>query len=110
MGSRSAYLGNMAKDKADPNAKPDHASSWGAIAVIVPLVAILAVAGWYTARSWVSIQGPAMPVTGYVAMTLGVVFSVTVGCGLMALLFYSNRHGYDEISYRQPQRRDDDRK
>jgi hypothetical protein len=25
-----------------------------------------------------------------------VVFSLVVGCGLMALLFYSNRHGYDE--------------
>jgi hypothetical protein len=93
-----------------PNAKPDQkAGTLGAIALIVPLVAILAAAGWYTARAWVSIQGPAMPVTGYVAMTLGVVFSVAVGCGLMALLFYSNRHGYDEISYRQPQQRDDDR-
>jgi hypothetical protein len=29
-------------------------------------------------------------------MTLGVVFSLVVGCGLMALLFYSSRHGYDE--------------
>jgi hypothetical protein len=37
-----------------------------------------------------------MPTTGYVAMTLGIVFSLLVGCGLMALLFYSSRHGYDE--------------
>jgi hypothetical protein len=29
-------------------------------------------------------------------MALGVVFSVGLGCGLMALLFYSSRHGYDE--------------
>jgi len=26
----------------------------------------------------------------------GVVLSLVVGCGLMALLFYSSRHGYDE--------------
>jgi hypothetical protein len=69
----------------------------------------LAAAGWYAARAWVSIEGPPMPLTGYIAMTLGVVFSVVVGCGLMALLFYSNRHGYDEISYDNPQRFDDDR-
>ena len=44
-----------------------------------------------------------MPTTGYVAMTLGVVFSLLVGFALMALLFYSSRHGYDDrASERQP--------
>jgi hypothetical protein len=28
-------------------------------------------------------------------MWLGIVFSLLIGCGLMALLFYSSRHGYD---------------
>ena len=37
-----------------------------------------------------------MPTTGYLAMGLGILFSLVVGCGLMALLFYSNRHGYDD--------------
>lgn len=62
----------------------------------IPLFGILAAAGWYAARAWISVGGPPMPATGYVAMTLGVVLSVGVGSGLMALLFYSNRHGYDE--------------
>ena len=39
-----------------------------------------------------------MPTSGYVAMALGVVFSVALGCGLMALVFYSSRHGYDDAS------------
>ena len=109
MGTGSTYLAIMPKDMGKPNAKPGQRTSHlGAIALIVPLVAILAAAGWYSARAWVSIAGPPMPVTGYVAMTLGVVFSVVVGCGLMALLFYSSRHGYDEISYDQSQQRDDD--
>jgi hypothetical protein len=68
----------------------------GTLALVVPLFAILAAAGWYAARAWVSVEGPPMPATGYVAMALGVVFSLVVGCGLMALLFYSSRHGYDE--------------
>jgi hypothetical protein len=64
--------------------------------VAVPLFAILAAAFWYAVRAWTSLSGPPMPATGYVALTLGVVFSLVVGFGLMALLFYSSRHGYDE--------------
>jgi hypothetical protein len=76
----------------------------GTVAIVVALLAILAAAGWYAAGAWTSIEGPPMPTTGYVALTLGVVFSLIVGCGLMALLFYSSRHGYDE-----PSRSEDDR-
>jgi hypothetical protein len=68
----------------------------GAIVLFGALFAILIAAGWYAAGAWNAVSGPPMPATGYVAMTLGVVFSLVVGCGLMALLFYSNRHGYDE--------------
>jgi hypothetical protein len=68
----------------------------GVIALIAPLLAILAAAAWYAAGAWISVSGPPMPTAGYVAMILGVIFSLVVGCGLMALLFYSNRHGYDE--------------
>lgn len=68
----------------------------GTIALVVPLVGILIAAGWMAARAWIVVQGPAMPTTGYVAMTLGIVLSLVVGCGLMALLFYSARHGYDD--------------
>lgn len=68
----------------------------GSVALFAPLLAILAASLWYAARAWISIPGPPMPTIGYVAMTFGVVFSLLVGFGLMALLFYSSRHGYDE--------------
>jgi hypothetical protein len=71
--------------------------------VAVPLLGILFVVGWFVVQAWVSITGPSVPASGYAAMALGVGFSLVVGCGLMALLFYSNRHGYDE-----PYRVDDD--
>jgi hypothetical protein len=70
--------------------------SLGTIALVVALIAILAAALWYAAGAWISVTGPPMPTVGYVAMILGIVFSLIVGCGLMALLFYSSRHGYDE--------------
>ena len=58
--------------------------------IIVPLVA-LAVAVWFAIYSWRAIEGPPIPTVGYVAMWLGVAFSIVVGCGLMALVFYSSR-------------------
>ena len=64
--------------------------------IAVPLLAILIAACWFAVRAWLTISGPAVPVSGYIAMAAGVGFSLVVGCGLMALLFYSNRHGYDE--------------
>jgi len=76
--------------------KPIALPSAGNIVLVVALVAILAGSGWFAAQAWVSVTGPSMPAFGYVAMALGVVFSVGLGCGLMALLFYSSRHGYDE--------------
>lgn len=51
---------------------------------------------WYAATVWVSLGGPPMQASGYIAMIAGIVFSLIIGCGLMALLFYSSRRGYDE--------------
>jgi fatty acid desaturase len=76
----------------------------GAIALFAALFAILIAAGWYAAGAWSTVSGPPMPTTGYVAMILGVVFSLVVGCGLMALLFYSSRHGYDDPHRSEPDR------
>lgn len=65
-------------------------------ALIVPLLAILVAAFWFAARAWTALSGPPMPAIGYLALGLGTLFSLVVGCGLMTLLFYSSRHGYDE--------------
>jgi hypothetical protein len=42
--------------------------------------------GWYAA----------LPAHFRVSMTLGIFFSLVVGFGLMALVFYSNHNGYDD--------------
>jgi len=64
--------------------------------VIIPLVALLAASVWFAFYAWTAIEGPPMPVEGHVAMWLGIVFSLVIGCGLMALVFYSSRRGYDD--------------
>ncbi|MGA8320441.1 MAG: hypothetical protein WB774_06370 [Xanthobacteraceae bacterium] len=85
-------------------------SKIGTIALVVALLGLLAATGWFAIHTWMSVEGPAMSTSGYVAMTLGVVFSVALGCGLMALVFYSNRYGYDEASRDAlPVPRDEDR-
>ena len=37
-----------------------------------------------------------MSIHGWIAMVAGVVISLLLGGGLMALSFYSSRHGYDD--------------
>jgi hypothetical protein len=69
-------------------------------AVAIPLLALLGASVWWAIVLWSSVEGPPMPAIGYVAMGFGVFFSLLVGCGLMALVFYSARHGYDEGAHR----------
>jgi cation transporter-like permease len=71
-------------------------STLGVIVMLFVLFAILVAAGWFASRAWTAVSGPPMPAAGYAAMILGIVFSLVVGCGLMALVFYSSRHGYDD--------------
>ena len=66
--------------------------------ILIPLVALLAGSVWFAIYSWTAIEGPPVPTEGRVAMGLGIVFSLIVGCGLMALVFYSSRHGYDDAA------------
>jgi hypothetical protein len=37
-----------------------------------------------------------MPVWGWLMMGLGIFFTLAIGGGLMVLIFYSSRAGYDE--------------
>ena len=64
--------------------------------ILAVLFGILAMAVIWATWVWTSVSGANMSVHGYVALTLMVVFCLIVGCGLMALVFYSNRKGYDE--------------
>jgi hypothetical protein len=68
----------------------------GDYAVVAVLLSILVGATVLAGKGWSSAVGAQVPVAGYVAMALGIVFSMLVGVGLMFLVFYSSRAGYDE--------------
>ena len=63
--------------------------------IAVPLLALLAFSIWFATAAWERLGGEPIPLYGYVAIVGGVLFSLLVGGGLMALVFLSNRHGYD---------------
>jgi hypothetical protein len=64
--------------------------------VIGALLAILATTIGWAIWGWKQTANITVSVHGYIAMILGIVFTLLVGCGLMALMFYSSRHGYDD--------------
>ncbi len=66
--------------------------------IIVALFVVLALAVWFAGSAWGHLGGDAIPLYGYAAIAGGVLFSLLIGGGLMALAFYSNRHGYDDLS------------
>ncbi len=69
----------------------------GTVAVIVVLLTILAATVWWAWQGWVAHSDVQMSIHGYIAMGLGIFFSLLFGFGLMALTFYSSRQGYDDL-------------
>jgi hypothetical protein len=66
------------------------------VLVIILLLAILAGAVFVGYSEWVSLGDVVMPAWGWWMMGLGIFFTLLVGFGPMALVFYSNRAGFDE--------------
>ena len=69
---------------------------WGAILLYGALFAIFFAAVLIAIRIWFTIGDSQMNFHGWFAMGLGVFFSLVIGGGLMALVFYSSRKGYDD--------------
>ena len=65
------------------------------IAISVGLLVLLAAVGAYAFEGLIVPDAP-VPTYGIVMFTIGITFLVVVGVGLMGLLFYSSRRGYDE--------------
>ena len=65
------------------------------ILTLTILLGLLAWAIWTMIQMWTSVEG-GMGVHEWIALVLGVFFSCLVGFGLMGLMFYSSRKGYDE--------------
>lgn len=75
----------------------------GKILLVGSLVGIMIAAVVWAGYVWLALGEAEMSADGFIALTLGVVVSIAVGVGLMALVFISARRGYDEqVEYELP--------
>lgn len=82
----------MAKSSVDEQKKPGlGVGGWLAVAAMGIL---LGAAVWFLFYGW-NLTNAQMSTNGVIALVLGIVFSMALGAGLMTLLFWSNRKGYD---------------
>lgn len=65
------------------------------LAVLGSLIAVAIVAA-VSVWNWNVIGDSGIDLNGWIALILGVLATLAVGVGLMALIFISNRRGYDE--------------
>lgn len=66
-------------------------AGWIAIAA---MGVVLGAAVWFLFYGW-NLTNAQISTNGEIALVLGIVFTMALGAGLMALLFWSNRKGYD---------------
>jgi len=81
--------------------RPSRSNNWHYIQcmrtlIIIALFALLALALWFAGTAWQRLGGDPIPLYGWIAIVGGVFFSLLIGGGLMGLVFYSSRHGYDD--------------
>jgi hypothetical protein len=66
------------------------------ILTIVILAGFLAGALIIAAITWLRVDQASISTTGMLALAVGVILTVALGAGLMFLVFYSSRKGYDD--------------
>ncbi len=74
----------------------------------VTLGALLAATVGVAIYIWNQMADVSLSAHGIVALVLGVVVSLALGIGLMGLVFYSHRKGYDSIDGKSPVSSDSD--
>jgi hypothetical protein len=66
--------------------------------IIATLLALLGTTIGWAIWGWEQTATISVTVHGYIAMSLGIVFTLLVRCGLTGLMFYSSRHAYDDAA------------
>ena len=62
---------------------------------LMVLLGFLVAALAYAIYGWNRVDAVGIPLTGWIFLAAGIVLTVLVGGGLMALMFYSSRKGRD---------------
>ena len=59
--------------------------------------AVVAIVGGIVVNLWGAVGAAEISIAGWLAMAFGVLATLALGVGLMALVFISSRRGYDEL-------------
>ena len=68
----------------------------GSTALILTLIALLAGAGGAAWYAWQGLGDVAMSTGGYIALGIGALVTLVLGVGLMWLVHFSHRRGFDD--------------
>jgi hypothetical protein len=79
-------------------ALPMQKLSFSQIVLLVVLGGLLVLTGIWAISVWNASGDAVMDKHGWIALGLGTFFSLLVGCGLMALMFFSSRSGHDDAA------------
>jgi hypothetical protein len=76
----------------------------GQIILLATLVGMLILTLGWAVYVWNQSSDSPMDKHGWIALVLGTFFSLLIGCGLMALMFFSSRSGHDDAAdpFRKP--------
>jgi len=70
------------------------------ISVFILIITLLSGGGYVLNESWTSLNALGIAYHGKIALMLGVIGTFLMSAGLMFLVFYSNRKGYDAENYK----------
>ncbi len=79
---------------------PKRRSMPQAVSLALVLIPLLAATVGVCVWSWDQLGDTDIGVHGMIALVFGVVVAMAVGVGLMGLVLYSSRHGYDDTAGR----------
>jgi hypothetical protein len=88
-----------AGEEAEAGAAMRGTAHMRAVLSVVVLLGLLAAAGGVAVWLWSEIGAVAIGRHGWIALGLGALLTFGLGAGLMALMFLSSRHGYDERAH-----------
>lgn len=66
------------------------------LTIFIALAALLGLAVYGALEVWEALEDTAISMHGWIALGAGVLVTFALGAGLMFLVFYSNRQGYDD--------------
>jgi hypothetical protein len=68
----------------------------GTVLVVIVLTGMLLAAAGVAWWSWHQLEGVEISTNGMIALFLGITMTISLGVGLMWLVYYSNKRGYDD--------------